>query len=304
MLRWRLISAAVILTAIISIIFADFQLGSADSLNRPGLVLGFVLMIVGCLAANEVVSFNAANNSGIKKWAVLSGTVLVIGFSLIPMFYENYPADCSVGRFGWPMFGMAATIGLAFVSQMIGYKPGDQVLDNVARTVMVVAYIGLLLSFWAPLRVYMGNAWGMVAMLSLFVTVKISDSMAYAIGRIFGKHKLAPNLSPGKTIEGMFGGLLGGCLGAFFVFCYLAPRITGEASPAAWWMIILFGVVVTLVGIVGDLSESLLKRDGGVKNSSRWLPGLGGIMDIIDSLLPAGPVVFAFWATGMFTPAA
>lgn len=303
MLRWRLISAAVIVTAILVMIWADFQLGSADSLNRPGLVLGVALMIVGTMAANEVVSFNTTSNSGVKKWAVYAGTALVIGFSFIPCLYENYPADCSVGRLGWPMFGMAATIGLAFISQMIGYKPGDQVLDDVARTVMVVAYIGLLLGFWAPIRSFVDNGWGMVALLSLFVTVKISDSMAYTVGRIFGKHKLAPNLSPGKTIEGMLGGLLGGCLGALFVFYYLAPRITGEASPAAWWFVILFGVVVTLVGILGDLSESLLKRDGGVKNSSRWLPGLGGIMDIIDSLLPAGPVVYAFFATGMLTPA-
>ena len=136
----------------------------------------------------------------------------------------------------------------------------------------------------------------------MYVTVKVSDAMAYAVGKICGRHKLAPELSPGKTIEGLIGGLMGGCLGAFIVFWVVAPRMTGADCAASWWMIVLFGLVVTIVGIVGDLSESLLKRDGGVKNSSRWLPGLGGVMDIVDSLLPAGPVVFAFWVTGWFGP--
>lgn len=281
----------------------DLHLGKESSLNRPGLVLFAWTMLLGLMATSEIIAFNPKSNVGVKSWAVYLGTALVIVMGFWTTLDPSYPSDCTIGRMGWPMFGMAAVVGLAFVSQMIGYKQGDLVVDNVARTVFIVAYIGLLLSFWAPLRLSIGNEWGMVAIISLVATVKMSDSGAYTIGKMFGKNKLAPNLSPGKTIEGVAGGMLGGCIGAFVVFYVVAPWMTGSETAAPWWLIVIFAIVVTAVGIVGDLSESLLKREGGVKNSSKWLPGLGGVMDIIDSLLAAGPVVFAFWASGRFGPA-
>ena len=142
-----------------------------------------------------------------------------------------------------------------------------------------------------------------VALLSLFVPVKMSDSMAWLVGRNFGRRKLAPELSPGKTVEGMMGGMAGGCLGALLIFLVIGPWITGQEAVAPWWMILVFGIVATAAGIVGDLAASLMKRDGGVKDSSSWLPGLGGILDMTDSLLAAGPVVMALWATGLFGPA-
>lgn len=302
MLRWRLISATIIISAILLLIWLDYFLGTAASLQCPGLVIGLLTLIVGWMAASEVLYFNQPGNSGVKHWAVYAGTLAVIGMAWVPNWYLNYPADCSIGRLGWPLFAMAAGVGLAFASQMIGYKQGDQVIESVARTILVIAYVGLLLSFWAPLRSHLGNTWGLVALFSLFIPVKMSDTMAYTVGKMMGKTKLAPQLSPGKTIEGVVGGLIGGCLGALFVFYVLAPALTGQATAAPWWLVLVFGSVVTLVGIVGDLCESLLKRDGGVKNSSRWLPGLGGVMDIIDSLLAAGPAVYAFWLTGWFDP--
>ena len=303
MLRWRLISAAVLITVILLLVALDFYLGSDTSLGRPGLVLFVATLVVGLMAASEILFFNQNNRNGVKSWAVYLGTALVIVMAFIPNFHADYAADCPVGRLGWALFGIAAAVGISFVSQMIGYRQDKPVVDDVARTLMVIAYIGLLLGFWAPIRSCVDNAWGMVALLSLYVTVKVSDSMAYTVGKIFGKTKLAPNLSPGKTIEGVLGGILGGCLGAFIVFYLVAPRLTGQSTAAPWWLIVVFAVVVTVVGIVGDLCESLLKREGGVKNSSRWLPGLGGVMDIIDSLLAAGPVVLAFWTTGWFGPA-
>lgn len=302
MLRWRLISAAIILSIILSSFWLDVQIGKETWAGSPGMITSLLTLLIGLVAANEVVSFNPQANAGVKRWAVYCGTGLVICLACYPAFHPDYPPDCPIGRLGWPLLGMGGAVGLAFISKMIGYRPGDQVMDDVARTVLVVAYIGLLISFWAPIRSLVDNVWGLVALLSLYVTVKFSDTGAYAVGRTFGKTKLAPQLSPGKTVEGLIGGIGGGCLGAFFVFYLLAPQLTGQQTAATWWQILLFAVVVTIVGIVGDLCESLLKRDGGVKNSSRWLPGLGGVMDIIDSLLPAGPVVYAFWVTGWFGP--
>ena len=279
-----------IISGISLLTWLDFYLGSAAGLDRPGLILFACTLTVGLMAASEVLYFDQTGNAGVKHWAVYLGTGLVIGMSFVPTWFADYPADCPVGRLGWALFGLAGATGIAFLSQMRGYRPGDQVTSDIARTILVAAYIGVLLSFWAPLRCWYDNAWGMVALLSLYVTVKVSDSAAYTVGKMTGKTKLAPNLSPGKTIEGVIGGIVGGCAGAAIVFYLVAPWITGSQSSAHWWQVILFGVVVTVVGIVGDLSESLLKREGGVKNSSRWLRGLGGVMDIIDSPLAAGPV--------------
>jgi phosphatidate cytidylyltransferase len=296
------ISAAVIISILVLLFGLDFWLGSPDSLGQPGSVLCLVTLTVGLMAASEVLYFNQQGNANVRHWAVYMGTFLVIGLSFVPNLVPGYPDPCSIGHLGWPLFGMAAATGLAFVSQMIGYRQGDQVIGDVARTTLVVAYIGVLLSFWAPLRSYIDNAWGMVALLSLYIPVKMSDTLAYTTGKMVGRTKLAPQLSPGKTIEGVAGGLAGGCAGALLVFYGLAPAITGAQTAAPWWLVLVFGIVVTAVGIIGDLSESLLKRDGGVKNSSRWLRGLGGVMDIIDSVLAAGPVVYAFWLSGLFDP--
>ncbi len=302
MFRWRLISAVILITTNLLLAWLDYLCGTPQWFGKPGLVLLPCALVVGLMAANEVLYFSQDNSTRIKHWAVYVGTTLVILSSFTPLLWDNYSQDCNVGRMGWPLFGIAAGVGIAFVSQMIGYRPGDRVATDLALTIMVIAYVGLLISFWAPIRMFYDNQWGIVALLSLFVTVKMSDSMAYTIGKSFGRRKMAPNLSPGKTVEGLIGGVGGGVLGALIVFYGFAPLITGSPTRASWILVVVFGVVVTLAGVVGDLAESLLKRDGGVKNSSKWLRGLGGIMDIVDSIIVAGPVVLAFWSSGAFTP--
>ncbi len=303
MTRVRLVCAAIIVPAIFALVWLDFTLGQADWLGRPGVVLFVTTLFVGLMAASEVLHFEPVTSPRrIKPWAVYLATAIVIILAFAPVAYEHYPADCPVGRTGWLAFGMAATIGIAFFSVMAGYRRGDRVMNDVARTVLIVAYIGLLIGFWAAIRGHGDNAWGMTALLSLFVPVKLSDSLAYITGRLWGRNKLSPELSPGKTIEGLAGGVAGGVFGAFLVLYVVARWLTGESSPASWWWVVIFGVCVTLAGVAGDLAESLMKREGDVKNSSRWLPGLGGITDMIDSLLAAGPVVLAFWITGIFGP--
>ncbi|MGI9519136.1 MAG: phosphatidate cytidylyltransferase [Pirellulaceae bacterium] len=302
MLKKRLISAAIVLSVIALLVWAELWLGSPETLGRPGLVLFGCCLVVGLMAASEMLYFNKDVASQIQHWPAMTGTAFVIVLAFVPVWWQAYPADCPIGHLGWILYGVVAALGLALISQILKYQPGNRVFDNVARTVLVPAYVGVLISFWSPIRALYDNEWGMLALLSLFVTVKLSDVMAFTIGKSFGKHRLAPNLSPGKTVEGLVGGLLGGCLGAVIVFYLFAPWLTGTSTAAPWWAVVIFGLVVAIVGVAGDLSVSLFKREGGVKDSSRWLPGLGGIMDMVDSVLPAGPVVYAFWATGSFGP--
>jgi phosphatidate cytidylyltransferase len=142
--------------------------------------------------------------------------------------------------------------------------------------------------------------WGIGALAAWVIVVKMGDVGAYIVGRMIGRHKMAPLLSPGKTIEGAVGDLAFSCLGSWLAFQYVVPRTTStnlDAGP--WWGWIAFGLLVGGAGMIGDLAESLLKRDVGVKDSSPWLPGFGGVLDMIDSLLLAAPVAWFCWATGL-----
>jgi phosphatidate cytidylyltransferase len=123
------------------------------------------------------------------------------------------------------------------------------------------------------------------------LVTKITDTGAYTFGRLFGRTKMAPVLSPGKTVEGAVGGIVTACLTSYLFFQFAVPQIIADAK-VPWYAPLIYGVVVAVAGMVGDLAESLFKRDMG--------PGLGGILDIIDSILVAGPAAFACWVLGLF----
>jgi phosphatidate cytidylyltransferase len=126
-----------------------------------------------------------------------------------------------------------------------------------------------------------GAGWVCVAI----VTAAISDSAGYLFGRKFGKHKLAPGVSPKKTWEGLAASItLGAAAGVSIV-------VFGIQAP--WWVGLIASAAVLLAAILGDLSESLIKRDLGVKDMSSWLPGHGGVMDRLDSILPSVLVTYA-----------
>ena len=305
MLRMRLISAAIIVSTIVALIWLDYQCGTPEWLGKSGLMLLLSLFIVAPMAVRELLHFNQVSPHRIehvRSWSVYVATFLVLGFSFVPLMWQDPLASCSIGALGWPLFGMAAAVGLAFLSQMTDYQAERRYLPAIAFTIFVSAYIGGLLSFWPSVRWHGGNAWGIVGLFSLFLPVKLSDAAAYGFGKMWGKRKLAPNLSPGKTVEGLLGSFVGGILGAAAVFYGIGPLITGETCVHSWLPVVVFGIAVTIAGVMGDLAESMLKRDCQIKNSSRWLPGLGGVLDIIDSVLATGPVVLAMWKTGWFGP--
>lgn len=137
-------------------------------------------------------------------------------------------------------------------------------------------------------------------MLSLVIVVKMCDTGAYTVGRLIGRRKMAPVLSPKKTIEGAIGGLVFACLGSWAAFHWLTPAITHSSrppSPAWGWL--AYGLLVAMAGMLGDLAESLLKRDLGRKDSSTWMPGFGGVLDVLDSIILAAPVAYLCWTFGL-----
>jgi phosphatidate cytidylyltransferase len=157
-----------------------------------------------------------------------------------------------------------------------------------AVTLLGALYLGALGGTIAGLRLLHPASQGAWRVTLLLVVVIFSDTLAFFVGHAFGRRRLAPTVSPGKSVEGALGGVLGGVLGA------LAVRHVGlPALPLVH--AVGLGVFVAVLGIVGDLDESLLKRWAGVKDSGRLLPGHGGMLDRLDSLLFGAPVLYYYF---------
>jgi phosphatidate cytidylyltransferase len=155
-----------------------------------------------------------------------------------------------------------------------------------AWTIAGILYVGWLLSYLVILRLEAGLEWVFLALLATFG----SDIAAFFIGRALGRHKLAPDISPGKTWEGAFGGLLGAV-----IVSLLFTLPTPLQLPIGWGQAIILGIFISVFGQLGDLAESLLKRNSGVKESGNLMPGHGGLLDRMDSVVFAGVAVYFYF---------
>ncbi|MEU3790672.1 phosphatidate cytidylyltransferase [Streptomyces fructofermentans] len=161
-------------------------------------------------------------------------------------------------------------------------EPPEGYLKDVTAGVFAAFYIPFLATFVALMLTADDGAWRVLTFLLLAV---VSDTGAYAVGWRFGRHKLAPRISPGKTREGLLGAV---------GFAMVAGALCLEflIDDGTWWQGLLLGLAVAASATLGDLGESMIKRDLGIKDMGTLLPGHGGIMDRLDSLLPTAPVVW------------
>ena len=266
--------------------------------QAPGTWLLLLALVAGVGAANEVVSLLKAGGYHPRADVIYGGTLLVIASNLLPLHWRPVGEEHALARLVWPLVAFTLCMLAAFIGEMRRYERPGGVMVNVGLAIFGVAYVGLLLSFTIQLRLLGGPYDGIVALAALVTVVKLGDTGAYTCGRLFGRHKMTPVLSPGKTWEGAAGGLVFATLGAWLVMTFL-PRAMGHTLSQASWSWLLFGVVVGIAGILGDLAESLFKRDVGRKDSSTWMPGFGGILDVLDSILFAAPVAYLCWYAGM-----
>ena len=169
---------------------------------------------------------------------------------------------------------------------------GGRGLDRRNGWPDLVAGVGILLAAWAALvMLHRQPAIGPAVALGVMVMVWAADSFAYFCGRLFGRRMLAPAVSPNKTVEGVIGGALATML-AVAIAIALVEGLAGQMPVTAWMAAAL---VTALVSVAGDLYESRLKRNAGVKDSGSLIPGHGGVLDRIDGLLAAAPVFAAIW---------
>ncbi len=290
MLHWRLLLGVGLIAALVALCWLDHLT------LVPGTWLMPVAVLLAVLASGEILRL--CRSAGLKPigWVVYFGNVLLV---VSPWFVVLNPFRfAGVGKTSWPMMVLAVCVLAAFLGEMRRYDRSKGVTANLGATVLSMVYVGLMLAVVVQLRL----AWGIGALASLVIVVKMGDTGAYTVGRLLGRHKMAPVLSPGKTIEGAIGGVAFSTLGAWVSFVWLVPWLCERELPATltpWWGWALFGIVVGISGMFGDLAESLLKRDAKSKDSSSWLPGFGGVLDVLDSILLAGPVAYVFWGVGL-----
>lgn len=300
MLRVRLLFAALILVPLFMLVWADVRVTP----QWPGLWLYALALLIWILAAGELRGMIRPDGHVPSRLSVFGSTLLVglgAGVRVLWNVAGEYPPNCPVGQFGWPLLGLAAAVALSFSVEMYRFRGTEtRAAARVAWSVFIAAYLGIPLAFLIALRLLGDSSHGMFALLSLLAIVKMSDTGAYAMGRMIGRHPLSPQLSPKKTVEGAVGGILAAMLTALFFRDVLGPWFLGGQSIGGSYVgWTAYSVLLALAALLGDLAESLLKRDMGCKDSSRWMAGLGGLLDVLDSVLFTAPVAYMCWVSGL-----
>ena len=197
-----------------------------------------------------------------------------------------------VGNAHWVYIVAFAFILALFLMQ--GFiRPREAGVVSIALTVFGVFYIWVLAGFIQ--RICNVDNVGLRGVIVFLVTVKSSDMGAYLFGKVFGKHHPFPKISPGKSVEGYIAGLATSMAAAILCGHYILP-----GTHMAWYWWAMFGGVMWLFGSMGDLFESVIKRDLGAKDSAKLIPGLGGVFDQLDSVLLAGPAAYLWLANLSF----
>ena len=247
------------------------------------LVLASVLSLLAGLGAWELFRFARANQAP---------AIEAIGIPLAALM----PLGAHAVRIGWLDAPIAAG-GAVFVALtgavLWARTPSEKPLGAIAVTVFGVLYAGGTLAFAYALRHHrfvVAPSAGAVLVFFPIALTWLSDTGAYAAGRAFGKRKLMPAVSPGKTIAGAIGAVVVSMAGAWAYNDFILRPVAQLAL--APWTALIFGAVISVVGQVGDLVESLFKREAGVKDSSTLFSAHGGVLDRLDSLYFAIPVAY------------
>src|SRR5690554_125794 len=161
---------------------------------------------------------------------------------------------------------------------------GKTLMADVAAGTFVHVYVAFLAGFAVLLTAQEGGEWWTLAFLLTIISI---DTGAYASGMLLGKHKMAPRISPKKTWEGFAGSVVVAVIAGVLLALFMIDQ--------PWWVGVIFGVTMVATGTLGDLTESLIKRDLGVKDISTWLPGHGGFLDRLDSILPSAAGAFVLF---------
>lgn len=267
----RIITAAVILPFLIA------------SILVPWLELLFVFLAAAAMVLALAEFWKLAILRGMKP--DMGGGYLAAVALFLTFYYSDSAGDLFIAKLV-PVILIVFTAGTLIAFTIRG-APFDKMLASAGATILGVLYVVLLGGYLVAVRTAFSQSLAAHLLSFFFLVVFGSDTGAYYVGRAFGKHKLAPGISPGKTWEGVLGGLAA-ALGVATIAHYWFFR----ALPLRWALPL--AVFMTVIGIAGDLTESALKRGSGSKDAATILPGHGGLLDRLDSLLFNAPVIYYF----------
>jgi phosphatidate cytidylyltransferase len=299
LLRHRLPTGAALILLLVAVAAADARrpgpivspqqwsdwFGSEATPLVGGVLLLFTTLLVAPLLGWEFGRLLRAAGAKIPTGAAIAAVVSVS---------IAVPLGAAISTTAAALLPLAALLGVlaasmvAALSDPSGELAADpkatceHALRGTAGVALAGIYAGGCLGGWLLLR-QQEPAWVLAGGV---LTVKSCDIGAYFLGRAFGRRRLAPRLSPGKSWEGLLGGVAASSLVGALLAAWSGTALPDSAVPV--WLGAAIGAMLGIAGQAGDLAESLLKRAGGIKDSSRLLPGLGGVFDVMDSLLPAG----------------
>jgi len=266
----RVLTAVVLLPVLIASLLVD------------QLAIVFCVLAAAAIVLGEIEFWLLARKKQVRADATAG---ILSGLALLTIFYFTTPNR--LPDLLMIQFVLLILIVGSLTAAMVRGAPYDRMILSVGVTVLSVMYVALLGGHLIAVRVGFPPALSQHLLSFFFLVTFGSDAAAYYGGRAFGRHKLAPNVSPGKTWEGAIAGMLASLLlavGAHYWFFLNLPL--KFALPLA--------AVMNVLGVLGDLTESALKRSAGAKDTAQLLPGHGGILDRIDSLLFNAPVIYYF----------
>lgn len=279
--------------------FATLAWADAHGLWGAPAVVWFlpVVLVVAAGGGREAVRLAAAAGIPLAAGLVPVGAAAI---ATAPAWNALLPAAAAdrVGCLGPAAVACMGVVAAAFVTGVSRYAGDGRDVVRAAGSIAAAVAIGLPLAFIVALRLLPTAVAAeaplvkLLPVISLIAVVKAGDIAAYAVGSLLGRQRLAPRLSPGKTWEGAAASLVASIAMAWVVIEWCGAGRAGR--PCGGWL--AYGLLVGIAGMAGDLAESLVKRDLGAKDSGRSLGGMGGFLDLVDSLLLAGPVAWLLWA--------
>jgi len=275
MLKFRVISGALFLSLV-----------AAMAVWAPTGVVGVFILALGALATLETQGLLRHAGYPSLRWTTLAlGQLWMLAAWLFSAGHSWFPQHLYLlvpGILAWAVF-----LGCLFRSDQ------STTLRKLTGSFLSLAYVPALMQFLVLLLFSgRGGVDGRMLLVYGILVIKCTDIAAYFSGRAFGKHKLIPRISPAKTWEGVIGGLAGAVLVSLVFQSLCGFRISG--IPFRPLDAIALGLLLGVAGILGDLVESMLKRAADLKDSGSWVRGMGGLLDVLDSLIFAFPVLYLY----------
>jgi len=280
MLKHRLLYGTLMAVFFAAIVIFDGWIDgslTASSVDKP--IQGTILcMLIAVLIILSQLEFTRL--AGAKKLKIFTPVSIIASLLFAGTWY--WPQLVTIPPLIYLSFlSVFSLLGL-LLYQYLRYGTSE-VIANCGANFFSIVYIGLFSGFVLAIRIDFG-LWPLLMFVSV---IKFADIGAYALGASFGRHKFSPNISPGKTWEGMAGGVAAAMI--------VAVLFAAGCDIMAWWSAVIFGFCFAFIGQVGDLVESMMKRDAEQKDSANNVPGFGGILDIVDSPLVAAPFAYLFF---------